>query len=105
MNQINNKVIEFKNLITSKHNDYMKRNNFSEICACDFELSEGKKYFKIIKASRIGSSKSVHSFINKENGNIFKAASYKSPAKHSRGNIFNNSGADALSCYQIKYLK
>jgi len=72
---------------------------------CDFEISEGKKYFKIIKKNRIGTSASVHSFVNKENGDIYKVSSANAPAKHARGNIFNENGASALSCYQVKYLK
>ena len=105
MTTTNEQVINYKNLVSLKYDDYMKRNNFTEINACDFEISEGKKYFKIIEKRRIGTSSSVHSFVNKQNGDIFKAATANAPAKHSRGNIFNNNGADALSCYQVKYLK
>ena len=105
MTTINDQVINFKNLIASKYNDYMTRNNFTEINACDFEIKEGKKYFKVIKKNRVGTSASVHSFINKDNGDIYKAATYQIPAKHPRGNIFNNNGADALNCYQVKYLR
>jgi hypothetical protein len=102
---VNQKVIDYKNLITSKYDVYMTRNNFTKINACDFKIKEGKKYFKIIKSYRMGSSKSVHSFVNKDNGDILKPASYNKPAKHPRGNIFNNNGAEALNCYQVKYLK
>lgn len=104
MSQANEKVIEFKNLITTKYDEYMKRNSFTDINACDFEIKEGKKYFKIIKNNRVGTSRSVHSFVNKENGDILKAASWNAPAKHKRGNIFTNNGEDSLSCYQVKYL-
>ena len=105
MNTISQQMIKYKNLIISKYDEFMKRNNFTEINACDFEIREGKKYFKIIKRNRIGTSASVHSFVNKENGDIYKFASANAPAKHVRGNIFNNNGADALSCYHVKYLR
>jgi hypothetical protein len=105
MNTINQQIINYKNLVISKYEEYMKRNNFTEINACDFEIKEGKKYFKIIKRNKVGTSASVHSFVNKENGDIYKVASANVPAKHSRGNIFNNNGADALSCYHVKYLR
>jgi len=105
MTKTNEQVINFKNLIATKYNAYMTRNNFTEINDCDFEITEGKKYFKVIKKNKVGTSASVHSFINKENGDIYKAATYKAPAKHPRGNIFNNNGADALDCYQVKYLR
>jgi len=105
MTTTSEQIINYKNLIVSKYDDYMKRNNFTEINACDFEISEGKKYFKIIKKNRVGTSASVHSFVNKENGDIYKVSSANAPAKHARGNIFNDNGATALSCYQVKYLK
>jgi len=56
-------------------------------------VEEGKAYYKIV--TRSGSSRSVHSFIVKENGpkfkrgDILKAASWNAPAKNqARGNIF-----------------
>ena len=105
MTTTNEQILNYRNLIVSKYDDYMKRNNFTEINACDFEISEGKKYFKIIKKNRVGTSASIHSFVNKENGDIYKASSANAPAKHARGNIFNDNGASALNCYQVKYLK
>jgi hypothetical protein len=52
MNTISQQIIKYKNLVISKYDEYMKRNNFTEINACDFEIREGKKYFKIIKRNR-----------------------------------------------------
>ena len=56
-----------------------------------FRISSGKKYYKIIQQDydtfrdrneyRDGS---VHAFINKKTGEVFKPASWKSPAKHVR---------------------
>ena len=56
-------------------------------------IEEGKVYFKVISAK--GSSRSVHSFIVKEDGvkfkrgDILKPAGWNAPAKNqARGNIF-----------------
>lgn len=51
-----------------------------------FTFSEGKKYLKVIMNDyddRTGSYRSggVHCFIDKNTGQVFKAASYKAPAK------------------------
>jgi len=56
-----------------------------------FEIREGKKYYKIVQVEydtfqnrneyRDGS---VHAFVDKNNGNVYKPASWKAPAKHVR---------------------
>ena len=45
----------------------------------DFFIEEGRKYLKIVMDAR--GSKSVHAFVNKKTGELYKAASFKSPAK------------------------
>ncbi len=44
---------------------------------------------KYIRVSRKDSQESVHCFIDKTTGDVFKAASWSAPAKHARGNIFD----------------
>ena len=52
------------------------------------EFEEGSKYVKVVSLS--WSSRSVHSFIEKSNGNIWRAASWKAPARNFvRGNVFD----------------
>jgi len=56
-----------------------------------FEIKEGKKYYKIVQMEfdtfqnrneyREGS---VHSFVDKNTGDVYKPASWRSPAKHVR---------------------
>ena len=45
----------------------------------DFFIEEGRKYLKIVMDAR--GSKSVHAFVDKKTGELYKAASFKSPAK------------------------
>ena len=46
----------------------------------DYEIETGKKYHKVIMVDG-GSSRSVHCFIDKKTGEIYKSSSWKSPAK------------------------
>jgi len=49
----------------------------------------GRRYRKIAKAE-YGKVSSVYCFVDTTNGNVLKPASWKAPAKHARGNIFDN---------------
>ena len=48
-------------------------------CPVKFETKIGKKYIKIIQVNG-----GVHAFIDKNTGEVYKAASWKAPAKHVR---------------------
>jgi len=68
------------------------------------EVEEGSKFYRIVKAER--GTRSVHSFVSKANGDIFKAAGWKAPAKHVRGNIFAaDYGWSSMNVYGAKYLR
>ena len=48
-------------------------------CDYDFFIEEGRKYLKVMMDAR--GSKSIHAFIDKKTGEVYKPASIKSPAK------------------------
>ncbi len=50
-----------------------------------FFIESGRKYHKIVMSAN--GSNSVHAFIDKRFGHVYKAASWKSPAKHIRYNL------------------
>lgn len=50
------------------------------------KYTKGRKYYKVIIESVSGHNGSVYCFIDKE-GNIYKASTFKAPAKGIRGNI------------------
>ena len=54
---------------------------------CDYEfiVESGRKYHKIIMD--INGSRSIHAFVDKKTGEVYKAASFKAPAKHVRFNL------------------
>jgi hypothetical protein len=49
------------------------------ICDYDFTFESGKKYHKIIMNA--AGQRSVHAFVDKKTGEVYKSASWKSPAK------------------------
>ena len=56
--------------------------------ACDtvFDVVEGRKYWKI---NMINNQESVHAFIDKKTGDVFKPASWRGPAKIARYNLLD----------------
>ena len=68
--------------------------NYHEACiedlkngqrGCEFTVESGRKYHKIIMDAN--GSRSVHAFIDKKTGDVYKAASFKAPAKGVRFNL------------------
>lgn len=49
-------------------------------CPIDYVIESGKKYHKIVFIDG-GGSRSVHAFVDKKTGEVYKSASWKSPAK------------------------
>jgi hypothetical protein len=50
------------------------------ICPIDYQIESGKKYHKIVFVDG-GGSRSVHAFVDKKTGEVYKSASWKAPAK------------------------
>ena len=66
-----------KELVKRLQEDYDSNNYTSD--RYKFEIQTGRKYHKIYAKNQ-----GVHAFVNKTTGEVFKPASYKSPAKHVR---------------------
>lgn len=70
----------------------------------EFETSVGRKFIKIVP-KRPGGHRTVWGFIETETGNIYKAAGWGTPAKHVRGNIYNENPVQGCGPYGPDYLK
>lgn len=80
-------LIAYKDAIVA---DYAKFSENLEYVRDKFgiEFDVGSKYVKIVAISA-GGSRSVHSFVEKSTGDIWKAASWKAPARNfTRGNVY-----------------
>jgi oxalate decarboxylase/phosphoglucose isomerase-like protein (cupin superfamily) len=49
-------------------------------CSIDYQVETGKKYHKVVFIDG-GGSRSVHAFVDKQTGEVYKSASWKAPAK------------------------
>lgn len=63
----------------------------------------GRRYVRLVRTNESG-GRSVHCFVDKTNGNVLKAAGWKAPAKHARGNIFGKFEG-SMSEYGAVYLR
>ena len=80
---------KFMELLRKVTNEHFDRAGYKNLGYPTYQVEPGgRKYSKISRTS-CGST-SVHSFIDKKTGNIYKPAGWSSPAKHARGNIYDN---------------
>ncbi len=73
----------------------------------DINIAWGRKYAKLMAADTRtdGCRGSVYCFVNRENGDILKAANFNAPAKHARGNVTNPNRMKAVGPYGANYLR
>jgi len=81
-------LIGLKDVIMADYAKFLKEIDGSvDKFGVEFEI--GKKYVKVVTISG-GGSRSVHCFVEKETGSIWRAASWKAPARNFiRGNVFD----------------
>jgi len=66
------------------------------------KVYQGGKYYKVAKKDGSQNNESVWFFVSKEDGNIWKAASWKAPAKNfPRGNILTDNAKDVIGVYGL----
>jgi hypothetical protein len=68
--------------------DNFKSRNNSSSSDYKFYIESGRKYHKLIMETGAG-SRSVHAFVDKKTGEVFKSASWKAPAKGARYNLLS----------------
>ena len=60
-----------------------------------FYIESGRKYHKLIMETN-GNSRSVHAFVDKNSGAVYKPASFKAPAKHIRFNLLDDNSRENM---------
>ena len=64
------------------------KTNHSNSDPYKFCIESGRKYHKIVMETGYG-NRSVHAFVDQKTGEVYKAASFKAPAKHVRYNLLS----------------
>ena len=108
---LENALINYVHNVQETTNEHFAK-HYDNLIPDLIQIEGGRKYVKISKTTDGGrGQKSVHSFICTEDdarkglreGDILKAASWKAPAKHARGNIFTK--LNLTSRGGVPYLK
>jgi len=68
---------------------HMTSNGYESFFNPVVAYTTGPKYIRVYDVNMDGEARSVYCFIDRTNGDVLKAASWKIPAKHARGNIFD----------------
>ena len=76
-------VYKLAEYVKADYNKYGYKSDFK------VEIKKGRKYWKII------TDNSVHCFVDVNNGDVYKPASWNKPAKHVRYNLLQ----DPQDCY------
>lgn len=63
----------------------------------------GKRYWRVVR-NDTSNSRSVHCFVEKTTGDIYKAESWKKVAKHVRGSILSEK-LDGVNIYGANYIR
>ena len=71
-------VYKLAEYVKADYNKYGYKSDFN------VEIKKGRKYYKII------TDNSVHAFVDVNNGDVYKPASWNKPAKHVRYNLLTN---------------
>ena len=78
--------------------------NYPNIPKPTFEASFGTRYVRVFRSSNCGHS--AHAFVDRTNGDVLKPATFRAPAKHARGNIFDpQNGLGSMGEYGPAYLR
>jgi hypothetical protein len=86
-------------------NDYREQ-HYPNQPVVTFESNFGRRYNRIVRADAGGGQRSVHCFVDMTNGDVLKPAGWASPAKHARGNIFDEAnGLGSMGEYGPAYLR
>ena len=75
---------------------------FSHITRPVLSVEPGRRYIRIVKTD---SQRSAYAFIDMRDGSVLLPESWKTPAKHARGNIFDADPGKNMTPYGPPYLR
>ena len=76
--------------------------NFPSLPREVLTVQKGRRYAKVIRNG--SSQRYAFCFVDLTNGDVLKAASWKAPAMHARGNIFSANPVEGITPFGAAYL-
>jgi hypothetical protein len=101
-NDIQAALTKFVDSVQVMQDEYMGK-NFPSLGRELITVERGKRYAKLVCAS--AGARYVYCFVDLTNGDILKAATWKAPAKHARGNILADDPISAVNAHGANYLR
>jgi len=97
----------YMDMVQWMNNRYYEVNEFKFSDPPKVTADVGSKYARVVKVDQLNGSRSVHTFVNLDNGDILKSGGWKAPAPNGvRGNIFETDlGASVVNEMGANYLR
>ena len=94
-------------MVQEKNDAYFKMMGFTFSDPPHVYADMVRKYARVVKNDQLNGSRSVHTFVNMENGDILKSGGWSAPQKNGvRGNIFaDDLGANRVNEHGANYIK
>jgi hypothetical protein len=105
-NETIKRLREYADLVTELNAENYKKHDFTFEAPPVASIEGGRRFARIIVTAGT-TGKAVHSFVEWTTGDIYKAATYKTPAKNGvRGNIFaDDLGKSVIDYHGARYIK
>ena len=97
----------YMDMVQWKNDQYYEINQFKFSDPPRVTADVGTKYARVVKVDQLNGSRSVHTFVNLDNGDILKSGGWKAPAPNGvRGNIFDTDlGESVVNEHGANYLR
>ena len=97
----------YMDMVQGKNDQYYKMCNFTFSDPPHIRADVGSKYARVVKVDQLNGSRSVHTFVNMDNGDILKSGGWSAPAPNGvRGNIFDTDlGESVVNEMGANYLR
>ena len=94
-------------MVQEKNDAYFKMMGFTFSDPPHVSADIGRKYARVVKNDQLNGSRSVHTFVHLDNGDIYKSGGWAAPQVNGvRGNIFDTDlGASVVNEHGANYLR
>ena len=94
-------------MVQEKNDAYFKMMGFTFSDPPHVSADIGRKYARVVKNDQLNGSRSVHTFVHLDNGDIYKSGGWAAPQVNGvRGNIFDTDyGASVVNEHGANYIK